>query len=108
MNTPRPRPATALIFAVVGVVLCSAAALLRAGAALADSELPPPQTPSHTGALLLVGLALLVVVLASVAILRSLAKSRANRRIEEEYEAERDARLAETSRERTPRDGGDE
>jgi hypothetical protein len=108
VNTPRPRPAWALLLAVVGVITCSAAALLRAGAALADSELPPPETPSHTGALLLVGLALLVVILASVAILHSLARSRANRRIEEEYEAQRDARLAEASRERPPDGGGDE
>ena len=55
MSAPRLRPVVTPILGVVAAALCAATALICAGAALADSKPPPPETTSHTGTLVIVG-----------------------------------------------------
>ena len=79
MSASRLRPLVTMVFAAVGTsALCAAAAL-------ADSDAPPPETTAHTGTLVIAGAAVIAVVLASVVVLRGIARSRRNKQIEEWY-----------------------
>ncbi len=62
-----------------------------ASAALADSDAPPVETSSNTGATVLITLSVVAIVLVSVVALRRISRARRERWTEEEYQARRGA-----------------
>ena len=90
MSAPRLLRAAAPILGLVAIALC-------AGAALADSEPPPVDTPSNTGTLVLVGGLVIAVLVVAVIVLRRSARSRRDKQIYEEYAARRAAKDAEAA-----------
>jgi heme/copper-type cytochrome/quinol oxidase subunit 2 len=106
MSAPRLRPVVTPILGVVAAALCAATALICAGAALADSEPPPPETTSHIGTLVIVGCIVIAVVLTSVIVMRSIARSRRNKQIYEAYVNERETTPTGATQPRKPSDGG--
>jgi hypothetical protein len=73
-----------LVFAAA-IALCVVFTLACAVAALADSDIPPSETPSNTGTLVVVGGVVIALVVASVVVLRRVALSRRDRGIQEDY-----------------------
>ena len=84
MGALRARYLVPLVLAAA-VALCAVFTLACAVAALADSELPPPETPSNTGTLLVIGGVVIALVFASVVVLRHVAISHKDRGIQEDY-----------------------
>ena len=85
---------------VLGAVATAVMTLgVRASAALADSEPPPPDivTPSNTGTLVIISLSVAAIVLVSVVVLRGISRARRERWIEEEYQARRSSGEAGTA-----------
>ena len=106
MSVRPGRLVATLIAGIVAAVLSAAAALIRAGTALADSDSPPPETTSHTGTLVVVGCITVAVILVALIVLRRIARSRKNKLIYEEYVNEREASTTRADQPRRPRDGG--
>lgn len=91
MSAHENRCLAPLVFASA-IALCAVVTLACAVASLADSEIPPSETPSNTGTLVAAGGVVIALVFLSVVVLRHVALSRRNGEIQEDYMKELAAR----------------